>query len=120
MRFRDLHDYVIDSFRNTTDDIEEINDIPYFPTMEGEHHRDIIDNDEIYVEIITNPASPNHILFKVLIDNNWFYPQPKIFFFLRLLFNHYRERKIISVKFCQKINNNPHNCWVYFMIEFAS
>ena len=119
MEFSELHNYIIDSFRNTTDDIEEINNIPHFPAWEGEHHTEIIDNDETYIEIITNTAFLNHILFKVRIDTTWIFQEPKVYNFLCCFFNTYRNRRIISTRFYKIVDNNPYNCWVYFMIEFA-
>ena len=120
MDFKDLNDYIIENFQNTTGDLEEINHIPHFPEPKGEHHTEIINENGIYVEIITNSAFPNYILFKIPIDNTWVFQRPKVYNFLRWFFNTNRNKRIISVRYHLSIDTDPYNCWAYFMVEFDS
>lgn len=119
MEIDNLHDYVIDNFCHDTGNIKEIDHIPHFPEPKGTHKTIVLDKDEIHVEKIINSAFPNHILFKIPIDNMWVYQKPKVYNFLHWLFKNYKDRKIISVEFYQEIKDDPFKCLAYFMIEFA-
>ncbi len=114
---RNFSEYLRFCFKNETNDIEEVSEIPSFPDMTGDHKTINKNYNNILVEETTSSNFKNIVRYRIPIDPIEEIQKTAIWEFSRVLLLN-NKKEISKIKFYKDIKDDPTKCSVYILIEY--
>ncbi len=118
----ELKKYIISNFEGLADNIEYVDKIPEFTNIpqDSEFKTNPLDIDKVNGEVITNNKLSNIFRYKISIETDTFsgYQERTLFYFIRYIIS--LRRGINKVQFYREFSLDPHENYVYFLIEFKN
>lgn len=116
----ELNEYILSNFEGLADTIEYVDEIPKFTNIpqDSEFKTNPLNIDNVNGEVITNNKLSNICRYKISIETDTFsgYQERTLFYFIRYIIG--LRREINKVQFYREFSLDPHENYVYFLIEF--